>query len=370
MKLKLVLVATAGLMALLAAGMGAARVRGGMTTIDGVCDISRIAVDMVYFLPADRREVPDWRERLEYFARRLEQFQTREFGTQSVLTVQIRAAPLRTAKTAAQIRGDDGDVVFWKTIGEAKATMGAWPAQSNAFPILLVMSDINWRELDDFRREIMVDGRPQHEGHVSAEGRHFPGAASGGARAVYHPGDRAGYALVSADGWRVPYTGSDCVVYHEGVGHPIGLNHPEPADGSVMSLAQYMHPLNRSWVDGGQKRKLGWTPAGAKPATAGLFSAFTALHEPAVPRPGEPVEVRLTWPAGVTVKSVEVAYQTDLFGPWVVLSPAALAADASRVDLGRFDAPTPVSYRVKATLTDGRFAEFWSYFQVRDATTP
>ena len=106
----------------------------------------------------------------------------------------------------------------------------------------------------------------QFEGHIIGD-RHFPGAASGGARSLYQPDRGVGWGLVSGDGWRVPYSGTDCVVYHEGVGHPIGLPHPEPGDDSVMSLAQYKYWLNETWIDEPQKRKLGWQPTPEKPAT-------------------------------------------------------------------------------------------------------
>jgi hypothetical protein len=116
-----------------------------------------------------------------------------------------------------------------------------WPGERDGFPIILVLSEINWRELDDFTRTRSVDGETRHEGNVSGDGRHFPGAESGGARAFYDANRGIGVGLVSADGWRVPYSGSDCVVYHEGVGHAIGLPHPEPGDDSVMGFAQYRY---------------------------------------------------------------------------------------------------------------------------------
>ncbi len=104
-------------------------------------------------------------------------------------------------------------------------------------PILLVLSEINWRELDDFRRTRLVDGVATFDGSIDADGRHFPGAESGGSRARYLPEEGVGLGLVSGDGWRVPYSGSDCAVYHEGVGHSVGLFHPKPEDHSVMGRA-------------------------------------------------------------------------------------------------------------------------------------
>lgn len=49
------------------------------TTWDGQHDTSRIDVTVVYFVPADRQPLPDWRERAAYYCRRIEQFHQREF---------------------------------------------------------------------------------------------------------------------------------------------------------------------------------------------------------------------------------------------------------------------------------------------------
>ena len=73
-----------------------------------------------------------------------------------------------------------------------------------------------------------------------------------------------GVGLVSGDGWRVPYSGSDCAVYHEGIGHPVGLPHPEPLDDSVMGTAQYKYWINQTWVNRSQKQALGWDDAGGE----------------------------------------------------------------------------------------------------------
>ena len=168
-----------------------------------------------------------------------------------------------SGKTAAEVRGDDPNQTFFNTTGEARETL-KWPGKREGFPILLVLSEINWRELDDFTRTRLIDGVPKFEGTLSPDGRHFPGAESGGARATYDGEKGEGVGLVSADGWRVPYSGSDCVVYHEGVGHAIGLPHPEPADDSVMCFAQYNFWINQTWVTPSQKKALGWPVADDK----------------------------------------------------------------------------------------------------------
>jgi hypothetical protein len=237
------------------------------------------------------------------------------------------------------------------------------------------LSDINWRELDDFQRTIVVDGKARFEGSVDQEGRHFPGAESGGSRATYLPEEGVGLGLVSGDGWRVPYSGSDCPIYHEGIGHPIGLPHPEPEDDSVMGVAQYKGWLSQTWLNESQKKALGWLPkAGAAttkdPAamrSGDLFTTFTAIPSPTVPKPGEPVNLKLTWPEGARLKGLKVRLETDLNGPWTSRPVPSSDRPPPTVDLGKFDRPTPVSYRVDAALQDGQSVELWGYFKVEPA---
>ena len=190
---------------------------------------------------------------------------------------------------------------------------------------------------------------------------------------MYDAGNAWGIGLVSADGWRVPYSGSDCVVYHEGVGHAIGLPHPEPPDDSVMCFAQYRFWINQTWVTASQKKALGWTDARetgttseAKRETNDLFTAFTAIQAPIVPKPNEPVHLRLTWSPGARVREVKVRLQTDIDGPWITLPIHAAGEPPKELAIGAFDRPTPVSYRVDAVLEDGQTAEIWGYFQVKD----
>ena len=130
-----------------------------------------------------------------------------------------------------------------------------------------------------------------------ASGRHFPGAESGGARGTYLA------IKASAGGWLAmagacPCRGARCVVYHEGCGHTVGLPHPELSNHSVMGLAQYQGWLRQAWLDKSQKRRLGWVrPEQAFDDLADLFSMFTALPEPKVPKPGQSVSLKLNWPA-------------------------------------------------------------------------
>ncbi len=353
------------LAALLVAFAAAPAAADGTKTWDGKYPTARIEVTAVYFVPQDRTPLPDWRERVDYYLRRIEAFHAREFGDASRLTTTVRPEPFVSAKTTTQLRVGDANAIYGKTLSEVDAALEFGQGERGGFPILLVLSDVNWKPLDDFYR-LRPDGDGFSFDGQLLNGRHHPGSGRGGARAAYLADRGVGWGLVSADGWRVPYIGSDCVVYHEGVGHTVGLPHPEPQDGSVMSLAQYQGWLSESWLDEAQKRRLGWTP----PETpfdrkADLFTTFRALPDPAVPKPGEAVSLALDWPAGTMLKSLRTRVQTRLFGPWIDI-PGAVAGDApDRVPLGDFDRPTPVSYRVDAETADGRHVELWGYFQVR-----
>lgn len=339
--------------------------RAELKTWDGKHSIERIDVILVYFLPKDRVALPDWRERLEFFRRRLEQFHQREFQDQSQLTAQVIAEPFVSERSTEQLRAGDANFIFFRTLNEVDERLKFGQGERKAFPILLVLSDINWRPLDDFFRLKPVGEKFEFEGQLS-KGRHHPGSAAGGARATYLANRGVGWGLVSADGWRVPYCGSDCVVYHEGVGHPIGLPHPEPGNGSVMSMGQYQGWLSDSWLDDAQKKRLGWEPPTDKlDRKSDLFSAFRALPTPLIPKPHEDVQLQVSLPPDAPVKSLRVRIQTDVFGPWLEVARLEKLHVPTSVSLGRFDRPTPVSYRVDAELISGQTAEIWGYFQVR-----
>jgi Tol biopolymer transport system component len=343
-------------------------------TADGRYEITAIDLTVVYLVPKDRRPLADWRERVDYFMRRIAAFHRRESGGKSALRIHVQPKPLVTAQTSGQIRGNDANQTFDNSLGAARSA-SRWPGKSDGFPILLVLSDINWRELDDFQRMAVVDGVPKFEGSVDAEGRHFPGAESGGSRASYLPEEGIGLGLVSGDGWRVPYSGSDSAVYHEAIGHPIGLQHTEPIDDSVMGVAQYRYWLNQTWVDRSQKLALGWLIPDQEGAVKqadvkskrDLFTALTALQSPTVPKPNQPVKLRFNWPAGAKLRELKVRIQTELSGPWLALPAGSWDQTPAAVDLGSFDRPTPVSYRIDATLEDGQSVELWGYFKVEKA---
>ncbi len=334
-------------------------------TWDGKHDTANIEVTVVYFVPADRRPLPDWRERVDYYCRRIELFHAREFQNQSTLKTVVHAEPLVSQSTTAELRRGEPDAIYFRTLQETDRRLNFAQGDHESFPILLVLSEINWRPLDDFYRLKPEGGELVFEGNYT-RGAHFPGATSGGARAAYIAGRGVGWGLVSADGWRVPYRGSDCVIYHEGCGHTVGLPHPEPGNGSVMSMGQYHGWLSESWLDKEQKTRLGWKPEDIvdDPRIA-LFSRFRALHQPLVPHPGQRVVLTLQWPDDADVKQLRVRFQTSIDGPWIDV-PQEWKGDAPEMAfLGTFDRETPVSYRIDAELDDGATAELWGYFQVR-----
>ncbi len=340
-------------------------------TWDGAHDTSNIEVTVVYFVPSDRAPLPDWRERVDYYCKRIEQFHAREFQGQSTLRTLVRSEPLVSEFDTAQLRVGDANAIYYRTLNEADRRLKFAPVgvtgkdERQAFPILLVLSEINWRPLDDFFRLKPSEGGLVFEGNYN-RGQHFPGAASGGARALYNPRRGIGWGLVSADGWRVPYRGSDCVVYHEGCGHTVGLPHPEPGNGSVMSMGQYRGWISESSLDKEQKTRLGWSPESVESnVQTNLFSEFRAIPEPLIPKPGQLVRLKLDWPDGVQVASLRIRVQTSVVGPWVEVPQMWDGPAPEFADLGMFDRPTPISYRVDAKLMTGEAAEIWGYMQVR-----
>lgn len=326
---------------------------------------SQIALKVVYFVPADRNPLFDWKDRLEYYCGRITKFHQREFQGQSTVTAEIHSTPFLSKRTTDQLRRGDANAIFFRTLQEVAEELEFGKRPDGQFPILLVLSDINHRPLDDFYRLTRRNGQLEFEGILTA-GNHFPGSKLGGARATYLSDRGIGWGLVSADGWRVPYRGSDCVIYHEGLGHTVGLPHPEPGDRSVMSTAQYHGWLSESWINDDQKRRLGWQPTENVPDKATeLFTTFRAVPVPPQPRPGQLSRLKLDLPADCEVKTLRVRYQTSIDGPWVEAAQMPRSDNPEFASLGVFDRPTPVSYRVDLETHDGS-VQLWGYFQVRN----
>jgi len=350
-----------------AAGAG-----GPLRTWDGRHSIATIAATIVYFVPADRVPIADWAERIGWFARRIEAFHAREFGDASRLKVVVHPRPVVSSSPTRLLREGDANRIFDRTMREAEAAVGFAAAREAAggFPVLVVLSDVNWRPLDDFSRQTPTRDGWRFDGSLATDGTHVPGARAGGSRAVYLGDEGKGWGLVSADGWRVPMRGSDCVVYHEGVGHAIGLPHPDPLDGSVMGLGQYRGWLGESWIDDAQKRRLGWQgPGRAAEPRRDLFTTFRALPDPVQPHPGEEVSLVLEMPNDVPIGDARVEIQTSMRGPWTRIPVTSRSLSDGRVTIGSFDRPCGVAYRA---VVEGRAggmrrdtAEVWGFFQVR-----
>ncbi|MDV6031625.1 MAG: hypothetical protein F9B45_16340 [Phycisphaera sp. RhM] len=335
-------------------------------TWDGRYDTSTIKLTVVYFLPSDRNPLPDWKDRLDYYCGRLQQFHQREFQGQSKLEVTVHPRPLVSKWTTRELRRGDATAIFFRTLGEIDERLEFGADDEGGFPILLTLSDINHRPLDDFYRLKPGKDRPEFEGNLTG-GNHFPGSSLGGARASYLSNRGVGWGLVSADGWRVPYRGSDCVVYHEGLGHTVGLPHPEPGNRSVMSMGQYHGWLSESWIDDDQKQRLGWKATGQEPdEQAELFTKFRALPQPPQPQPGQMANLKLEIPDDATIKTLRVRFQTAIDGPWIDVPVSIAGPETDTIQLGMFERPTPVSYRVDIETDAGR-EQLWGYFQVRAA---
>lgn len=356
---------------LLAATAGAAEPASVPTTWDGRFPIGTIRATVVYFLPADREAIPDWSARVEWLCDRMRRFHAREFAGRSRLVTTIHPQPFRSALSTGALRAGNADALFFRTMSEVDRAIDVGLDADGVFPVLIVLSDINWRPLDDFSRLAPEGAGWRFDGAIADDGIHVPGAAAGGSRAVYLPERGRGWGLVSGDGWRVPCRGSDCVVYHEGIGHAIGLPHPEGDDGSVMGFGQYRHALAQSWIDAGQKARLGVAPPADPIPADPLFDRFMAFPEPPCPRPGERVSLRLE-PRDLLPTEIVVEVQTGLRAPWMRIPLDASDVAAGLVPLGSFDRPGGVAWRVtgggRRTESDDEGlspATAWGYFQVR-----
>ena len=343
----------------------------GTHTFDGKYPIETINLSVVYLVPKDRTPLVNWRERVDYFLKRIDAFHRRESAGRSRLLIQLHPEPLLVGKTSRgdQGHGSESNLRSFDARGALGPEMAprrsrvpdpAGPQRHQPARAGRLLSDARGQRCPDLRGEYRRAGEAFSRGGV---GQH---------RATYHADEGLGMGLVSTDGWRVPYSGSDCVVYHEGIGHPIGLPHPEPADDSVMGTGQYRYWIIQTWVTASQKKALGWL-AGSKEEpgkppsrqpTKDLFSAFTAIPRPIAPAHNELVSLDFTWPADAKLREIKIRVQTELRGPWQSIPIQTDVKPPTSLPIGSFDRPTPVSYRVDVVLEDGQAAELWGYFQV------
>ncbi|MEW6237870.1 MAG: hypothetical protein AB1656_20985 [Candidatus Omnitrophota bacterium] len=336
--------------------------------------IRAIDVQAVYYIYSDATPLADWRERIEYHLRRAQKFHQREFGGLSAMNYSIHPQPYIASASREAFPKDDPNNFFWHIVNDVLQS-GAIHFQSSSFPILLVFSDMNFSPgYSDWTRECSGEGcpfPPPHsdcKGWVTAEGEDRPGSRCGGARAVFWPEKHMGLGLVTADGWRVPIKGSDCVVYHEGIGHSIGLPHPEPLNNSVMGLAQYVDGIQKTWIDDDQKMQLGWPKMEIN--RADFFSSFEANHIHSKPKPGVPVSLAAKFPEGFTMKSCLAVYQTAVNEAFTPLPKPTITKKDGFVYLNWFMPPRKLgesaAYRVRVETISGETEEFWDYYKIRE----
>ncbi len=147
-----------------------AAMSAGPHTFDGRHDISTIDLTIVYLVPRDREPLTDWRERVDYYAKRIDAFHTRESSSASKLQITIHPTPLILEKDTETLRGKNPNETFFNSTREASNALKWRDRKKAGFPIILVLGEINWRELDDFTRTRMVDGKPVHEGNLAVAG--------------------------------------------------------------------------------------------------------------------------------------------------------------------------------------------------------
>lgn len=348
----------------------------GLRAVGGSHDISRIRLIGIYYLPPGRKAIPDWQERISYYLSRAAKFHARELTGQSRIEWEVRPTPFNSPILHLE-RPKDANDWFWRIAGEVKETGWTRKPQDTAFPILLVFTDTNYCPgYDEWKRNCdpslcICPDHPKHcAGHVTRTGEERPGSSCGGSRAVYWKGENMGFGVVSGDGWRVPMKGADCVAYHEGVGHAIGLPHPEPIDNSVMGTAQYEFSLNQTTLAYKQKEMLGWRPAPID-RKSGLFSTLEASCQPTAPRVGQKATITATVPASVKTSDVRAEYQTA-FGDWTPLSkakrqsgPAIVQKDTLTWTLPAFAQPVFVSYRIIVKGENDEREEWWDLVRIR-----
>ncbi len=345
----------------------------GIHTLGATDSLQQIAVEAVYYLPADSEPLPDWQERIDYLMRRAQKFHRRELTGQSDLTYRIYPEPFISSATAMGFPQDDPNNFFWQIVNEVWHS-GKIKIQSDAFPIILVFSDHNYSpSYDDWTRECRGVGclfpEPHSDcaGHVKSNGEDRPGSRCGGSRALFWPEMHIGLGLVTADGWKVPLLGSDCVVYHEGIGHSIGLPHPEPIDDSVMGLAQYVDGIHLTWLNENQKLALGWEKKAVDRST--LFSTFNVEHSPHCPSATEPVQILATFPIHFHPNLIRAEYQTALREPFQRIDANVSWQKDNYYNflwtLPPVEKGKSIAYRIRVETEEGQQESIWHYYKIR-----
>lgn len=356
-----------------AAGENNKEFTGGVHALGSSDCLRQIGVEVFYYVPRDSKPLNDWFERIEYLMKRAQKFHRREFAGQSDFTYRIHEAPFIASVANSDMPRDDANGFYWYIINEVWNS-GQAIFQTGEFPIILVFSDHNYSpSYDDWSREcsglgcIFPEPHIDCAGYVRPDGEDRPGSRCGGARAVFWPQKHIGLGLVTADGWKTPLLGSDCVVYHEGIGHSIGLPHPEPINDSVMGLAQYVDGIHKTWIDDAQKEALGWQKVTVDKTK--LFSNFNVEHSPHRPTADQPVQITATYPERYHDSPIQAEYQTSLTEPFQKLDPqVAWTKDGyynvlwtiKPIELGK-----SIAYRVRIAAANGETEEIWHYYKIR-----
>jgi hypothetical protein len=345
-----------------------------MHTRSATDSIKVIDVQVVYYLPNDSIPLDDWHDRIEYLMRRAQKFHNREFEGQSQFNYSIYAEPFVSSATLAGLPKDDVNKFYWYMINEVWHS-GKLNFEADAFPIILLLSDNNFSpSYNDWTRVCSGEGctfaEPHSKcaGYVNSEGEDRPGSRCGGSRSVFWPQKHIGLGLVTADGWRVPMVGSDCVVYHEGIGHSIGLPHPEPINNSIMGLAQYHGSINQTWIDEDQKLDLGWKEEDSVDHDS-LFSTFSVSHSPLRPSATDPVHITASFPKRFIPTKIETEYQRNIREPFQKIGPNYTIEEDDYINISWIIDPVPqgesVAYRIRIETTNGEKEELWSYYKIR-----
>lgn len=342
-------------------------------TFGGQDNIQHIHVYAVYYLHQNVTSLSDWNERIDYHLQRAQKFHHRELASQSRLTYSIYPKPFIATKSKDEFPKEDVNAFYWHIINDVWHS-GKIEFAKDSFPILLVFSDMNFSPgYDDWTRTCDGKGCPFPEPHsdcqgwITDRGEDRPGSRCGGARSVYWPEKHIGLGLVTADGWRVPIKGSDCVVYHEGIGHAIGLPHPEPLNDSVMGLAQYVDSIQKTWIDEDQKETLGWQKT--KINRLDLFSTFEVYHTPSKPSEKDSVTITATFPSHFSDYSIKAEYQTILTDAFQEIETPSIKKSDSMTHISWTLPPRPVGkcvgYRIRICASDNSTETIWNYFQIR-----
>ena len=282
----------------------------------------------------------DWRDRVDYYTRRIEKFHARESNGKSKLNIKVHPEPLVVQKSSDELRGNDANQAFFNSTNAARDAL-KWPGEGRRLP------DRPRPERDQpakVRRFTSTDRRRQADARgepLAEDGRHFPARNRAGRGPITTPPKGHGVGLVNAHGWRVPYSGSDCVIYHEGVGHAIGLPHPEPGDDSVMCFAQYHFWINETWVIPSRRRPSAGATAPRRPlpdhSAATTSSPRSRPCKPPSSRSGSAGGPGIRLAENGEARTIKVRIQTDLREDWRTIPNDLKGELPATLSIGAFD---------------------------------